>query len=57
MFRAMITPSSGVLDCVYSLWYNAPMMLPAGSLKAERFSPSAFRLSAGSIVGALYHKL
>ena len=22
----------GALDCVYSLWYNAPMMLPAGNL-------------------------
>ena len=32
--------SSGALDCVYSLWYNAPTILPAGS-----------------IVGALYHKL
>jgi len=22
--------SSGALDCVYSLWYKAPKMLPAG---------------------------
>jgi hypothetical protein len=38
------------------LWYNAPMMLPAGSLEAE-----ALRLQATSrkhtVVGALYHKL
>ena len=36
----------------YSLWYNAPTMLPAGSLEAE-----ASRLPAGNIVFALYHKL
>jgi len=27
MFWAIIRPSSGALDCVYSLWYNAPTML------------------------------
>ena len=32
MFRAIIRPSSGALDCVYSLWYNATTMLPAGNL-------------------------
>ena len=31
MFRAIIRPSSGALDCVYSLWYNAPAMLQAAS--------------------------
>ena len=40
MFRAIISPILRSTDCVYSLWYNAPTMLPAGS-----------------IVGALYHKL
>ena len=30
MFRAMVTLIA--LDCVYSLWYNAPTMLPAGNL-------------------------
>jgi len=39
-FGRSFRPSSGALDCVYSLWYNAPKKLPAGS-----------------IVGALYHKL
>jgi len=39
-FGRKFRPSSRALDCVYSLWYNAPTMLPAGS-----------------IVGALYHKL
>ena len=24
--------SSGALDCLYSLWYNAPTILPAGSI-------------------------
>ena len=32
MFRAIITPILRSSDCVYSLWYNAPMMLPAGNL-------------------------
>jgi len=25
-----LRPSSGALNCVYSLWYKAPTMLPAG---------------------------
>jgi hypothetical protein len=32
-------------------------MLPADSLEAEGKSPSASRLQAGNIVGALYHKM
>jgi hypothetical protein len=36
VFRAKFHLSSGALDCVYSLRYNAPTMLPvAGSLEAE----------------------
>ena len=31
-FGRQFRPSSGALDCVYSLWYNAPTMLPAGSI-------------------------
>jgi len=31
MFRAIISPILGALDCVYSFWYNAPTMLPAAS--------------------------
>ena len=35
MFRANIFQSSGALDCVcYSLWYNAPKMLPASDRSA-----------------------
>jgi hypothetical protein len=34
-FGQWFSPSSGTLDCVYSLWYNAPTMLSAGSLEAE----------------------
>jgi len=31
MFRAIISPIlRRALDCVYSVWYNAPGMLPAG---------------------------
>jgi len=33
-FGRLFRPSSGVLDCVYSLWYNAPTMLPAGYQQA-----------------------
>jgi len=29
-FGRQSRPSSGALDCVYSLWYSAPTMLPAG---------------------------
>jgi hypothetical protein len=34
-FARWFRPSSGAIDCVYSLWYNAPTMLPACSLQAE----------------------
>ena len=34
-FGRWFRPSSGALDCVYSLWYNAPTMLLAGGLDAE----------------------
>jgi len=37
------------------LWYNAPTMLPAGKLDDVELASSS--LPAGSIVGALYHKL
>jgi len=30
MFRAIISSILDALDCVYSLWYNAPTMMPAG---------------------------
>ena len=30
MFRAIISPILRALDCVYSLWYNEPAMLPVG---------------------------
>jgi len=31
-FGRQFRPSSGALDCVYSVWYKAPTMLPAGDL-------------------------
>ena len=30
-FGRLFRPSSGALDCVYSLWYKAQTMLPAGT--------------------------
>jgi hypothetical protein len=36
-FGRWFRPSSGALDCVYSLWHNAPTMFTAGSLEAEGF--------------------
>jgi len=47
---------AGVLDCVYSLWCNAATMLPAGNQGEAELSTSPWS-PAGSIVGALYHKL
>jgi hypothetical protein len=32
MFRAIISPILRSKDCVYSFWYNAPTILPAGNL-------------------------
>ena len=32
MFRVIILPIFRTLDCVYSLWYNAPTMSPAGNI-------------------------
>ena len=34
----MFRPSSGALECVYSLWSNAPTMLPAGDLNEMELS-------------------
>ena len=34
-FGRWFHPSLGALDCVYSLLYNAPTMLPTGSLEME----------------------
>jgi len=34
-FGQLFCPYSEALDCVYSLWCNAPTMLPAGRLEAE----------------------
>jgi len=39
------------------LWYNALMMLQAGSLDEVELISTSSRLPVGSIVGALYHKL
>ena len=36
-FRRQFRPSSEELDCVYSLWYNALAMLPAGDQDEVEF--------------------
>jgi len=40
--RWSFRPSSGELDCVYSLWYKAPKFLPAGGYRQAE--TSVFRL-------------
>jgi hypothetical protein len=40
-FGRWFRPSSRDLDYVYSLWYNAPTMLPAGNLEAEEILRSS----------------
>jgi len=35
MFQQLFCPSSRALNRVYSLWYNAPTMFPAGNLDAK----------------------
>jgi hypothetical protein len=35
MYRAIVTPIFGSTRLCFSLWYNAPTMLPAGSLEVE----------------------
>jgi hypothetical protein len=34
-FGRWYRPSTVAIDCVYSLWFNAPTLLPTGSLEAE----------------------
>jgi hypothetical protein len=42
-YHVRFRPSSEALDCVYSLWYNAPAMLPACSLEAEGLQSLRFQ--------------
>jgi len=37
MFRAIISPTPGALDCVHSLWCKARTMLPAGEQNEVNF--------------------
>jgi len=46
-FRRQFRPSSGALDCVYSLWYKAPMMLPAGSISVHHQESSTVHIAIG----------
>ena len=57
MFRAIITPILRSTDCVYSLWYNAPTMLPTGIVDEVELSSTLSTLPVGNIVGALYHNM
>ena len=53
-------PSSGALDVCYSLWYNTPTILPAGSLEAEelRFQATGNWQHRGCIIPqAVTHSL
>jgi hypothetical protein len=49
------------MDCVYSLWYNAPMILPAGNLDEEAIgichTSYADCLLASNLVGCLYYHI
>ena len=45
-FGRWFRPYSGALDCVYSLWYNAPTMLPAGSLDEVEMLKQFHRIQA-----------
>jgi len=63
MFRAIFRPSSGALDCIYSIWYYSPMSLPAGVMApaSKRFSapaqtgpgahPASCTMGTGSLLG------
>jgi len=52
-FGRWFCPSSGALDCVYSLWYNAPTMLPAGNIVSALYhscKQSLLLLRMGEII-------
>ena len=40
-FGQCFRPSSGALNCVYSLWFNAPAMLPAQHVSGDTFAQSS----------------
>ena len=44
MFRMIVRPSSGALDCVYSLWYKAPTLLQFGNMEEVDHTPNQFHL-------------
>ena len=50
MFRAIFRLSSGALDCDYSLWYDAPTMLPAGKLDEVVPRHPAYRPTTSSVL-------
>ena len=58
MFRTQIHPSSGALfDCIYSFWYNAPILLPTGATVEMELRSISTVAPVGSSGGALYQKL
>jgi len=60
MFGGIILPIlRSTRLCVYSLWYNAPTMLPAGSLNAEflRFQAKGRQHRGYIIPQAITHSL
>ena len=57
-FERCLRPSSGALDCIYSIWYCSPVLLPAGvmddgSILAYLFIPNQlymFRTMSSPII-------
>jgi hypothetical protein len=59
MFRAIISPILSSNRLCYSLWYNSPIAMPAGSLEAEelRFQITGRQLRGCIIPQAVTHSL
>jgi len=47
MFRAMLCPSSGATDCIYSIWQHSPWLPPAGALDELKLIQDTSRQQPG----------
>jgi len=54
-FGRCFRPSSGTLDCIYSIWLYSPKLLPAGVL--GELKPNSPKTPAGSNLGEYYQIL